>query len=80
MWSSSIGGITGRVLVTHAHNDYTGLDNESESWPKVVEKYNEIFVGNYNADNVASSKGLEMWGNYSELWRFLPELSSPVTS
>jgi hypothetical protein len=45
-----------------------------------VKKYNEIFVENYNADNVASSKGLEMWGNYSELWRFLPELSSPVPS
>ena len=80
MWSSSIGGITGRVLVTYAHNDYTGLDNESESWPKVVKKYNEIFVENYNVDNVAFSKGLEMLGNYSELWRFLPELSSPVPS
>jgi len=80
VWSSSIGGIPGRVLVTYAHKDYTGLDNESESWPKVVKKYNEMFNGNYNADNVAFSKSLEMWGNYSELWRFLPELSSPVPS
>lgn len=53
-------GIPGRVLVTYAHKDYTGLDNESESWPKVVKKYNEMFNGNYNANNVAFSKSLEM--------------------
>lgn len=53
-------GIPGRVLMTYAHKDYTGLDNESESWPKVVKKYNEMFNGNYNANNVAFSKSLEM--------------------
>ena len=53
-------GIPGRVLVTYAHKDYTGLDNESESWPKVVKKHNEMFNGNYNANNVAFSKSLEM--------------------
>lgn len=62
------------------HKDYTGLDNESESWPKVVKKYNEMFDGNYNAGNIAFSKSLEMWGNYSELQRFLHELSSLVLS
>ena len=49
------------------HKDYTGLDNESESWWKVVKKYNEMFDGNYNADSVDFSKSLGMWGNYSEL-------------
>ena len=67
VWSSSIGGYPGKSFSDVLHKDYTGLDNESESWPKVVKKYNEMFDGNYNASNVAFSKSLEMWGNYSEL-------------
>jgi hypothetical protein len=55
VWSSSIWGIPGRVLVTYAHKDYTGLDNESKLWPKVMKKYNEMFNENYNADNIAFS-------------------------
>ena len=81
VWGSSIGGYPGKSFSdVYVHKDYTGLDNESESWPKVVKKYNEMFDGNYNAGNVAFSKSLEMWGNYSELQRSLPELSSPVLS
>ena len=80
VWRSSFGGIPGRVLVTYAQKDYTGLDNESELYPKVIKNYNEMFNVNYNADNIAFSKSLEMWGNYSKLWMFLPELSSPVPS
>lgn len=78
VWNSGIGGVPGRVIVFYAHEDFSGIDKEAEAWPKVIEKYNELFGGSFEDDSVAFRASLEMWGNYSEIWRFLPELSSPL--
>ena len=45
-----------------------------------MEAYNKIFGANsFETDQALFNESLEMWGNYSEIWRWLPELSSPVT-
>ena len=48
--------------------------------PKVIEAYNELFEDSFQADQEAFNNSLEMWGNFSEVWRWLPELSSPAVS
>jgi hypothetical protein len=80
VWSTSIGGNSGHVMVFYSHVDYSGFDEEQVSWPKVIEAYNELFGSNsFETDQALFNESLEMWGNYSEIWRWLPELSSPVT-
>ena len=80
VWTTTIGGASGHVLVFYSHTDYSGFDGEQESWPKVIEAYNKIFGANsFETDQALFNESLEMWGNYSEIWRWLPELSSPVT-
>ena len=64
----------------YGNPDMSGIDNESETWPKVIEAYNELFEDSFQADQEAFNNSLEMWGNFSEVWRWLPELSSPAVS
>ena len=45
------------------------------------EAYKEIFgEDSFEIDQKAFNNSLEMWGNFSEVWRWLPELSSPAVS
>ena len=78
VWAGSLGGPSGHVLVGYGNKDMSGIDNESETWPKVIEAYNELFEDSFEADQKAFNNSLEMWGNFSEVWRWLPELSSPA--
>ena len=80
VWAGSLGGPSGHVMVGYGNPDMSGIDNESETWPKVIEAYNELFEDSFQADQEAFNNSLEMWGNFSEVWRWLPELSSPAVS
>ena len=56
-----------------------GFDNENVVWTKVIDAYNKMFGENsFDTDQSLFDSSLEMWGNYSEIWRWLPDLSSPV--
>ena len=78
VWAGSLGGPSGHVLVGYGSEDMSGIDNESETWPKVMEAYKELFgEDSFENDQKAFNNSLEMWGNFSEIWRWLPELSSP---
>ena len=81
VWAGSLGGPSGHVMVGYGNPDMSGIDNESETWPKVIEAYKEIFgEDSFDIDQEAFNNSLEMWGNFSEIWRWLPELSSPAVS
>ena len=81
VWAGSLGGPSGHVIVGYGNPDMSGIDNESETWPKVIEAYKEIFgEDSFEIDQEAFNNSLEMWGNFSEVWRWLPELSSPAVS
>ena len=81
VWAGSLGGPNGHVMVGYGNPDMSGIDNESETWPKVVEAYKELFgEDSFEIDQEAFNNSLEMWGNFSEIWRWLPELSSPPVS
>ena len=56
----------------------SGIDNESVVWPKVVAAYNELFEDSFEEDSKAFNESLTAWGNFVEIWRWLPELSSPT--
>jgi len=48
-------------------------------WVNVSNKYNEIYgSGSWKTDWDLFNGSLEMWGNSTELTRFLSELSSPI--
>lgn len=79
VWTNTIGRNAGHVIVFYSHTDYSGFDGEQDSWPKVIDAYNEMFGANsFDTDQALFDSSLEMWGNYSEIWRWLPDLSSPV--
>ena len=80
VWAWSIGGSSsGHVKVGYGSPDMSGIDNETETWPKVIEAYGELFGEDaHEIDQKAFNASLEMWGNFSEIWRWLPELSSPA--
>ena len=79
VWTTTIGRNAGHVIVFYSHTDYSGFDGEQDSWPKVIDAYNEMFGANsFDTDQALFDSSLEMWGNYSEIWRWLPDLSSPV--
>ena len=79
VWTTTIGGNAGHVIVFYSHTDYSGFDGEQDSWPKVIDAYNEMFGANsFDTDQALFDSSLEVWGNYSEIWRWLPDLSSPV--
>jgi len=81
VWAGSLGGPSGHVIVGYGNKDMSGIDNESETWPKVINAYNELFgEDSFEIDSKAFNNSLEMWGNFSEVWRWLPELSSPPVS
>ena len=78
VWTGSLGGPNGHVIVGYASKDMSGIDNETETWPKVIEAYKELFgEESFKTDQKAFNESLNAWGNYSEIWRWLPELSSP---
>ena len=35
-------------------------------------------ANSFDTDQALFDSSLEVWGNYSEIWRWLPDLSSPV--
>ena len=79
VWTNTIGRNAGHVIVFYSHTDYSGFDGEQDSWPKVIDAYNEMFGANsFDTDQALFDSSLEVWGNYSEIWRWLPDLSSPV--
>ena len=79
VWTTTIGRNAGHVIVFYSHTDYSGFDGEQDSWPKVIDAYNEMFGANsFDTDQALFDSSLEVWGNYSEIWRWLPDLSSPV--
>ena len=79
VWTTTIGRNAGHVIVFYSHTDYSGFDGEQDSWPKVIDAYNEMFGANsFDTDQALFDSSLEVWGNYSEIWRWLPNLSSPV--
>lgn len=81
VWAGSLGGPSGHVIVGYGNQDMSGIDNESETWPKVIEAYKGIFgEDSFDIDQKAFNNSLEMWGNFSEVWRWLPALSSPAVS
>ena len=68
-------------MVGYGNPDMSGIDNESETWPKVIEAYKGLFgEDSFDIDQKAFNNSLEMWGNFSEVWRWLPGLSSPAVS
>ena len=50
VWAGSLGGPSGHVMVGYGNPDMSGIDNESETWPKVIEAYNELFEDSFQAD------------------------------
>ena len=80
VWAGSLGGPSGHVMVGYGNRDMSGIDNESETWPKVIEAYNELFEESFEEDSKAFNESLTTWGNFSEVWRWLPGLSSPAVS
>jgi len=78
VWAGSIGGAPGHVKVGFGNADMSGIDNESVVWPKVVAAYNELFEDSFEEDSKAFNESLTAWGNFVEIWRWLPELSSPA--
>ena len=79
VWNTTVGGNSGHVIVFYSHVDYSGFDNENVVWTKVIDAYNKMFGENsFDTDQSLFDSSLEMWGNYSEIWRWLPDLSSPV--
>ena len=80
VWAGSLGGPSGHVMVGYGNPDMSGIDNESETWPKVIEAYNELFEESFEEDSKAFNESLTTWGNFSEVWRWLPGLSSPAVS
>ena len=81
VWAGSLGGPNGHVIVAYSNKDMSGIDNETETWPKVLEAYRELYgEDSVETDQKAFNESLNAWGNYSEIWRWLPELSSPPVS
>lgn len=78
VWAGSIGGPSGHVKVGFGNADMSGIDNESETWPKVISAYNELFEDSFEEDSKSFNESLNAWGNNTEIWRWLPELSSPA--
>jgi hypothetical protein len=53
----------------------------SEEWSKVVSAYNETHgEGQFRVDNSKLKESMADWGNSTQLWTFLPELSSPCAT
>lgn len=68
------------VLVSFSHKNYADQwKKNSEDFPKLVEKYNELFGKDaYEEDNAGINASLEkLWGRRIVHMNFLPELSSP---
>ena len=78
VWAGSIGGAPGHVKVGFGNADMSGIDNESVVWPNIVAAYNELFEDSFEEDSKAFNESLTAWGNFVEIWRWLPELSSPA--
>ena len=82
VWTVGAGNRGLNVLVAFAHADHAEMQSDqTEQWTKVVAAYNEAHgEGQYQADNDKFRESLSMWGNSTQLWRFLPELSSPCAT
>ena len=79
VWSSVAGGPLNHVIVTFGQKDFQDFGNASGKWANVSKKYDEMYgSGSWKTDWDLFNESLEMWGNSTELSRFLPELSSPV--
>jgi hypothetical protein len=70
------------VLVGFAHENHAEMDLDgSEEWSKVVAAYNEVNgEDQFKTDNAKLRESMSAWGNSTQLWTFLPELSSPCVT
>ena len=68
-------------MVVFSHKNYGDqYTSNTEQFPKLVEKYNEMFGNDaYEQDSSRLDDSLEMlWGRRIVHMNFLPELSSPA--
>lgn len=80
VWNCGSGCNGNIVLVSFSHKNYADQwKKNSQDFPKMVEKYNELFGKDaYEEDNAGLNGSLEkLWGRRIIHMRFLPELSSP---
>ena len=82
VWTVFAGNRGLNVLVGFAHKDHAEMQSDgSDEWSKVVAAYNETHgVGQFKADNSKLRESMSAWGNSTQLWTFLPELSSPCVT
>ena len=80
VWNCNSGCNGNVVLVSFGHKNYADqrMDNETE-YPKLVEKYNEMFGRDAYEDDLGMlDESLEdLWGRNAVHMQLLPELSSP---
>ena len=81
VWSCGSGCNGNVVMVVFSHKNYSDqYTSNTEQFPKLVEKYNEMFGNDaYEQDSSRLDDSLEMlWGRRIVHMNFLPELSSPA--
>ena len=79
VWTVGAGNRGLNVLVGFAHADHAEMEaDQTVEWAKVVSAYDEANgEGQFQADNKKLRESMSMWGNSTQIWTFLPELSSP---
>ena len=81
VWNCGSGCNGNVVMVVFSHKNYGDqYTTNSEQFPKLVEKYDEMYGKDaYDQDNTRLESSLEMlWGRRIVHMNFLPELSSPA--
>ncbi len=79
VWTVGAGNSGLNVLVAFSHANHAEMESDQTTeWSKVVATYNETHgEGQFKADNKKLQESLTTWGNSTQLWTFLPDLSSP---
>ena len=82
VWTVFAGNRGLNVLVGFAHENHAEMDMDgSEEWSKVVTSYNEMNgEDQFKTDNAKLRESMAAWGNSTQIWTFLPELSSPCVT
>jgi len=82
VWTVGAGNRGLNVLVGFSHENHAEMEKDgTEEWSKVVSAYNETHgEGQFRIDNSKLKESMADWGNSTQLWTFLPELSSPCAT
>lgn len=82
VWTVGAGNRGLNVLVGFSHENHAEMEKDgTEEWSKVVSAYNETHgEGQFRVDNSKLKESMADWGNSTQLWTFLPELSSPCAT